>query len=157
MKSSLAIASPARFKGSCARMCPVAAEHSLSWAIDLALSTVQGAIGEPRWAAAMPALPRGGLAHVHQQGRTHYLRHVAIAKELGPVAGAQYFVSRVTPGRFLNRAGRFDWRATVAWGRSVTLRARYTPWSGSVLDGIKRRSSTQASQYAVRAQWSIYV
>lgn len=106
----------------------LASTLGLAWAVDLAFATVERTTGEVRWNATMPRLAPGGLAHAHQQGRTHYLRHLAMAHELGPLAAIRYALSRITPTRFLGKTGRFDWRRAKAWLRIVLIRLRSTPW-----------------------------
>lgn len=107
----------------------MAEEHQVPWALECALLAVEEIVGLPTWNARSLPAPRFGLASVHQLEQTEYLRHVALARELGFVAGVSYLCSRLDPRRFVLPGGGFDWSAARAWAWRAVTRARNTPWS----------------------------
>lgn len=108
----------------------VAADHGVAWALELALGATEEVLGTPTWAARSPR-DLSLLARVHQLDGSGYLRHVVLAYDLGPRAGAWYLWSRLTPRRFMKPDG-FDRQAFHAWVRRVLRRARRTSWLGAM-------------------------
>lgn len=106
----------------------LAQRYYVGWALEQALATVEDAIGTPVWNAQRPTLTPHGLAQVHQIEGTHYLRHIAMARELGPVAALRYAATRVTPRRFAGSGTGMDAKAATAWIRLAAGRIRKTPW-----------------------------
>lgn len=100
----------------------LACRHDLGWALERALAAAEDVIGKPRWAASPPGRESFGLASVHQEGRTQYLRHLALAHELGVPAALRYFASRISPRRFPDRG------TAGVWIRLAGRRMRATRW-----------------------------
>lgn len=103
--------------------------HGVEWALEQALSKVEGLLGSPRWGALAPGPARFGLARAHQSGPTEYLRHAAVGRELGPIAGLTLLASRLDPRRFIVPGRGFDAGAARFWLRGAWVRARRTPWA----------------------------
>lgn len=111
----------------------LAAEWNVGWALERTLLAAEAVLGWPCWDAIDPPSERFGLAQVHQLDVTHYLRHLAFAYELGPIAAGRYLASRLDPRRFTLADRGIDWPAVRAWAVSVGRRMRATPWYALVL------------------------
>ncbi len=105
----------------------LAAAHHVGWALERALAATEELLGRKAWSAVPPPAEPFGLARVHQRRRAGYLRHAALVTELGPMAGARYFVSRVGPRRFGSGPG-IDLVAWWTWARRAVRRFAATPW-----------------------------
>jgi hypothetical protein len=106
-----------------------AEEHRVGWALEAALDSAQRLVGCRTWDAHPSAATAFGLASAHRAGRTEYLRHLAVFRDLGAVAGLDLLASRLDPRRFVVPGTGFDRSAARSWLRRTARRARYTPWS----------------------------
>lgn len=111
----------------------LARAYDVGWALELALHATETVLHMPRWAASPPK-ELSLLARVHQVEGSGYLRHLVLARDLGPRAGAWYLWSRVTPQRFVKPDG-LDRQALKGWVRRVARRGRTTAWFASLRRG----------------------
>lgn len=111
------------------------ARHDVRWALEHALLAVENVLERPAWQPHAIPVPPFGMASVHQLGRPEYLRHLALFRDLGLVAGGRYFASRLDPRRFTTPDGGFDRSAARTWLTQAAVRARSTPWT----NGWRRR------------------
>jgi len=99
------------------------------WAVERALWGAERLLGEARWGAARP--PRTGfdLVSVLGLGDAGHLYQLARARDLGPVEGLRYLLSRLDPGRFTGAETGSRWGDARAWIRKHLDQALTTPWS----------------------------
>jgi hypothetical protein len=105
------------------------------WAVERALWGAERLLGESRWGAARP--PRSGfdLVGVLGLGDTGHLYQLARARDLGPVEGLRYLLSRLDPRRFTGAKTGSRWGDARAWVREHLAQAATTPWAR----GLRRR------------------
>jgi hypothetical protein len=99
------------------------------WAVERALWGAERLLGEARWGAAPP--PRAGfdLVGVLGLGDAGHLYQFARARDLGPVEGLRYLLSRLDPRRFTGAETGSRWGDARAWVRNHLDQAVTTPWS----------------------------
>lgn len=103
--------------------------NQVEWALEGALRAVEEALGMPVWNASPTPAQHFGLARAHQLDRTGYLHHVALVRELGPLAGLRFLCTRIDPRRFVVPGRGFDWPTVRAWISNTARLARRTPWT----------------------------
>jgi hypothetical protein len=105
------------------------------WAVEGALWGTERLLGEARWGAVSPPGARFDLVSVLGLGDAGHLYQLARARDLGPVEGFRYLLSRVDPRRFTGAETGSRWGDARAWVRKHLAQALTTPWSG----GVSRR------------------
>jgi hypothetical protein len=99
------------------------------WAVERALWGAERLLGESRWGAAPPPPARFDLVSVLGLGDAGHLYQLARARDLGPVEGLRYLLSRVDPRRFTGAETGSRWGDARAWIRKHLDQALTTPWS----------------------------
>jgi hypothetical protein len=108
----------------------LAARWGVRWVLERALAGAERLLGEPRWAAAPVAPRRFGLRRVVEMDEPGHLYQLALARELGPVNGLRYLVSRFDPRRFTGTERGSPLSEAAAWARKHIRQAVTTPWRG---------------------------
>jgi hypothetical protein len=99
------------------------------WAVERALWGAERLLGEARWGAARPPGAHFDLVSVLGLGDAGHLYQLARARDLGPVEGLRYLLSRVDPRRFTGAETGSRWGDARAWARKHLAQAVTTPWS----------------------------
>jgi len=105
------------------------------WAVERVLWGAERLLGEARWGAAPPPRARFDLVSVLGLGDVGHLYQLARARDLGPVEGLRYLLSRLDPRRFTGAETGSRWADARAWIRKHLAQAFATPWSR----GLDRR------------------
>jgi alkylated DNA nucleotide flippase Atl1 len=98
------------------------------WAVERALWGAERLLGEARWGAAPPPRARFDLVSVLGLGDAGHLYQLARARDLGPVEGVRYLLSRVDPRRFTGAETGSRWGDARAWIQKHLAQASATPW-----------------------------
>jgi hypothetical protein len=99
------------------------------WAVERALWGAERLLGEARWEAAQPPGARFDLVSVLELGDAGHLYQLARTRDLGPVEGLRYLLSRVDPRRFTGAETGSRWGDARAWIQKHLAQAVTTPWS----------------------------
>jgi hypothetical protein len=102
----------------------LAARWGVRWVLESALAGAERLLWERRWAAAPAAPRRFGLRRVVEMDEPGHLYQLALARELGPVDGLRYLVSRFDPRRFTGS----PLSEAAEWARKQMRQAVTTPW-----------------------------
>jgi len=100
----------------------------VGWAVERALWGAERLLGEARWGAASPPRARFDLISVLGLGDAGHLYQLARARDLGPVEGVRYLLSRVDPRRFTGAETGSRWGDARAWIQKHLAQASATPW-----------------------------
>jgi hypothetical protein len=102
----------------------LAARWGVRWALETALAGAERLLEETRWAAVPHPPGKFGLRRAVEMDDPGHLYHLALARELGPIDGLRYLVSRFDPRRFTGS----PLSETAAWASKQVRQAVTTPW-----------------------------
>jgi len=111
-----------------ARARELAVGWNLTWALERALSEMEGVLGRPVWNARPPTNERFGLATVTELENPGVLYYLAKMRELGMREALGYLASRLGPGRFGRSTLDPEGNTPVGWARRLFRTVRSTPW-----------------------------
>jgi hypothetical protein len=101
----------------------------VGWALERALWGAERLLGENRWSAVSLSGDGGDLVEVLELGEAGHLYQLARARDLGPIEGMRYLLSRLDPQRFTGAETGSRLGDARAWLHRHVAQAITTPWS----------------------------